>query len=92
MQGPVDSPSAFGLAAILLDWPWRIAQKASDNIIRQRRAAAGARIRQSKISKVEINSRLDAELVEIGFKPLVGPGTPYVVKVLQEIPIGVQSA
>ena len=52
----------------------------------------GTLVRQSKISRVEINSGLDAESVEIGFKPLVGPGTPYVVKVLQELPIGVQSA
>jgi hypothetical protein len=49
----------------------------------------GTLVRQSKISRVEINSGLDAESVEIGFKPLVGPGTPYVVKVLQELPIGV---
>ena len=54
--------------------------------------AAGGCFGQSKISRVEINSRIDTELVEIGFKPLVGPGTPHVVDVLQEIPIGVQSA
>jgi hypothetical protein len=46
----------------------------------------------SKISGIEIDSWLDAESVEIGLKPLCGLGTPDVVKVLQEIPIGVQSA
>jgi hypothetical protein len=51
----------------------------------------GTLVRQSKISRVEIDSRLNAESVKIGFEPLVGPGAPHVAKVLQEIPIGVQS-
>ena len=46
----------------------------------------------SKIFGIEIHGRLDAESMEISFNPLVGPGAPHVAKVLQEIPIGVQSA
>ena len=49
-------------------------------------------IRRSEIFGVEIHSRFDAESIEIGLQPLVGPRAPHAVKMQQKIPISVQSA
>jgi hypothetical protein len=46
-------------------------------------------IKRSKIFGVEIHSRFDTKSVEIGLEPLVGPRAAHVVKMLEEIPIGV---
>ena len=48
-----------------------------------------AEIRRSKIFGVEIYSRFDTESIEIGLQPLVGACATHVVKMLEEIPIGV---
>jgi hypothetical protein len=45
---------------------------------------------ESKIFGVEIHSRFVAESIEIALQPLVGPLATHVVKVSQEIPVGVQ--
>ena len=43
-------------------------------------------IRRSKIFGVEIHGQFDAEPIEIGLEPLVGPCATHAVKMLQKIP------